>query len=553
MKHLIFFLILVSIATQVMCTNINYSAAQQLLYMTVTPALTTIGVTTSYNFIIDRTIDQSGSYLDSSSILTVPQSSNIGILFPSQYNSSVSSYNCSPITLTLNGVSNSTCNPTTCLATGRNLTIGGCFTSSALNVTQAYITIGNITNPIPAITIDSFIGYIGVDYTSSVGVFGVPTFTLTPASMSCSIAFNPTTVNTLSTMTVSITPNHSIPASTGSVTIQFPTTGYWSNSINNASIIPSTSLTCLNLSTNIASPVCTATSSLVTLSGLSTTISISSNFNFSVSQILSPPSPQLVDTVIITTLSNSSQLDRCSTSISGLTAQSIAVSITSGSTLTVNRQVALRLLPTILSPIYASTDWKFQLVFPTGSIFTATSVSMLTYTFTGLTNDTTSVSWTFTNSTLAAITSLTQITFTSYTVPSTIQTTGSIYLNIIRNGYTIMTGFTALTGVAGTLTASVTTFTPTTINQPAAYTFSVVLTNPLSGTGCVQITLPLGLSYSSSTCSAVGTSGTINSSPTCTGNTTTIRICNISTSTSTAISAQTLNITIRNITNPDSI
>ena len=100
MKHLIFFLILVSIATQVMCTNINYSAAQQLLYMTVTPALTTIGVTTSYNFVIDRTIDQSGSYLDSSSILTVPQSSNIAILFPSQYNSSVSSYNCSPITLT---------------------------------------------------------------------------------------------------------------------------------------------------------------------------------------------------------------------------------------------------------------------------------------------------------------------------------------------------------------------------------------------------------------------------------------------------------------------
>lgn len=129
----------------------------------------------------------------------------------------------------------------------------------------------------------------------------------------------------------------------------------------------------------------------------------------------------------------------------------------------------------------------------------------------------TAVRWQFTNDVLSLY-SIGNIIFSSYTVPPTTLLTNKFTLNIKRNNIIVQTGQATLKPVPGTLSASVTSLVPNSINSQSGYTFLVSLTNQLSRNGCIRIALPSALSYSQNACQASGGSD-VNPSPTCTGTT----------------------------------
>lgn len=124
------------------------------------------------------------------------------------------------------------------------------FVSTNSVVSRISVWVSNILNPSPAITTDYFTGTIGTD-TSGLGYFASNVI-LEPATfISCYSTFSPTTVNSTSSMVITLQPKNQI-QSNGYVVIQFPATRRWTNDISTTNFMPiSPSMSCTNRSSVI--------------------------------------------------------------------------------------------------------------------------------------------------------------------------------------------------------------------------------------------------------------------------------------------------------------
>lgn len=123
---------------------------------------------------------------------------------------------------------------------------------------------------------------------------------------------------------------------------------------------------------------------------------------------------------------------------------------------------------------------------------------------------------------------------------------------VVRDGFTIMTGTTTFTASPGTLTASATP-SNTKVLQTTSYIFSITTTNPISSSGTIKITLPTQVTVNNSTATCQSLSGTgtgTTSTPACSFPSTSTILVSALNSSSNSIGAQTLTLTVTGLTNP---
>jgi len=139
------------------------------------------------------------------------------------------------------------------------------------------------------------------------------------------------------------------------------------------------------------------------------------------------------------------------------------------------------------------------------------------------------------------------------TNPSSLATTSSFAITTYLDTYsidTVSSGFTYAATEAGTLTVNSITAADTTAGYSTSYSFSITTSNSVANTGGIAITFPSTFTLSS-TCSITAKSSNINAaSPTCTADTTNLKITLSSLWTSTLAAGSTVTFTISGITNP---
>lgn len=98
-------------------------------------------------------------------------------------------------------------------------------------------------NPTPAIAVNNFAAYIGIDYAVPSGVLSIQ---LTAGALqSCSITFSPGYVNqATSVMIATMTPSDPHPVGS-TLVIQFPRS-YWINDISSQTLPITSTMTCSN-------------------------------------------------------------------------------------------------------------------------------------------------------------------------------------------------------------------------------------------------------------------------------------------------------------------
>ena len=218
------------------------------IYPDVSPDILTINRKATYNIQVQRNIDISLNPTNATT-QAVPNNSNIVVIFPSQFNLTVTRPVCTSIVIDGISVTNFTGS-----LVGNNFTISNAIRSAQF-IENMTIKIENVTNPWPALTTDSFIVVIGTDISansssSSVTLVG-------DIFSSCSISYNPGFVNTTAPMILNITPTNHIP-NNGYLVIQFPTKLQWAQDIATNRLIPIETATCNPLSGEITSGLCSA-------------------------------------------------------------------------------------------------------------------------------------------------------------------------------------------------------------------------------------------------------------------------------------------------------
>jgi len=286
-----------------------------------------------------------------------------------------------------------------------------------------------------------------------------------------------------------------------------------------------------------------------------TSANVSAFFAFGVTNFLAPPSNQPSDSITITSYINAYMIDRCSAYPSGLIPNTFySFSVTPIATMTVNTYVGLRFNAVLAVPI--NQNDYFSITFPTGTTFSYNLIYGITFyslppTISGQTvfiYHNASVVATFAKNTAYII------TFQDFLAPPSTYPTDKIVFSVLRNGYPLMTGSASLTAESSNLSASV-TVANSKVSTVTSYTFTITMSNPISSSGAISITFPTQVIISTtnsanSNCATLTGVG-VNSLGTCNFQSTlnSINITNLSAS-SSGIAAQTLRVTILNITNP---
>lgn len=220
-----------------------------------------------------------------------------------------------------------------------------------------------------------------------------------------------------------------------------------------------------------------------------------SSLSFSIGPLFSPPTTSPPDTLTLTSYSSTGyQIDTCTTRISGLSPQSMSLSLSSSSSpLYVNSGTSLVLTFTLADTISRS-DY-FQLVLPAGSTFSFVAISTI-----NLSIFSSSVAYISSNQTIVmrqAISSPTRfagttctITIGRYVSPPSTLTTSPFLLQLydISNGLK-MQGSATLTAVAKPYTLRV---EPSSyfINKNASYTFTLTTQDRMLASGMLSIKIP---------------------------------------------------------------
>ena len=431
----------------------------------------------------------------------VPSGSSIVIQFPLNY-ALTGSYACSAMIAT-----DSLTIPCTgtCLSSGNNLTLTGCF-SADTPVKEIDLTISAVNNPSPALTTNSFKGWIGIDVSDTSP--GDATLTLTPSTFSaCSITFSPAIVNKTQTMVLSVTPKNQIP-STGSIRITFPSQGYWTGRSGSQTFGILGSMSCSGTSANLSPTFpCAGDTGNKWITASSLFLASTTDvFTFRIGSILAPPTPSNGDTLIITSYSGSNSIDMCSVSVTDLVANTLSISISANTTPTVNSVVSLTFnlvfSDTFISPTntllitFANVNDVSSIPKFNGQLGSANGVKSGTAVNVGFPNA----------RTFASGDNLTFI-LQNYTIPpSTLQQ--SITVSVLTAGSgsaPIMTGTGTFSGSVSSLNFVVTPVSRV-VSLVTQYNFDITLTNPLSSTGMIAITFPsqLGLTIVSSCATVSG-------------------------------------------------
>ena len=501
------------------------------LYPSVSPNVLTINTITTYTFFAERSYDINLSPTPYSAQL-VAAGSPIIIQFPSQY--TLSSPNVSSLLINDASIPSFTFN-----VSSNNITIAnGIGNNSAIaNVT---ITVDNILNPYPAITTSPFIIAIGTDVSASSTSSSI---TLTPGTfVACSVSFSPSTVNTTGAMVVSLTPKNKI-LGNNSIVITFPPSLQWSQDISTSHSLPiGSTLTCLNVLGAVTSASCSgeASSAIVTyrISAINGS-SLISAFSYSISSLFSPPTTSPPDTLDIRSVSSTGDyIDTCTTTISGLTAQSLSVALaTSSSPLYINSLTSLIFNFTLADTI-SKSDY-FQLTFPAGTTFSFVAIasSNLNLFSSGVTFNSTNLTLIMrqasTSPTRFAGTVCT-ITIGRYTAPPSTKTTDPFTFQVYTStGGLKMQGLATISATANTYIATVGAASSN-INKNTSYTFIVTTLDSMLSSSMIQVKFPSELTLSISANCVSSTNFSSAGNMTCTMNgTNTVLIKNLSSSTIT--------------------
>jgi hypothetical protein len=359
-------------------------------------------------------------------------------------------------------------------------------------------------------------------------------------------------------MQINVSPQNLIPSS-GTIIVAFPTLGYWYYDIGLIPFPISSSMICSNTIANVNNILTcigsnNGTNKLVTASFLFTN-NTSSPFGFQISGITSPPTNYSIhDTITISSVSNGSLIDTCTTVITGLQPNTVTMSIGPNPVVTpivVNKNVTLRFSITLIDTMNSYDT--FTIVFPTGiKIYTPTFGGLLTFTGPSLTGTTVTVSQSITSIKAYPTGYILNITLSTITAPPSTQVTSPIYFYINRDWNTKMIGSSTIQASMNSLNFSVTP-SSNLVNQNTSYVFVVNITDPILSSGRIKINFPSTISqaWTSSVCAAV-TGTSISVTPTCTLQANTLILSNLN-STSASIPSQVMTIQVNGVVNPSSI
>lgn len=275
-------------------------------------------------------------------------------------------------------------------------------------------------------------------------------------------------------------------------------------------------------------------------------------FGFQITGLISPPTTSSIyDSLTITTMTGGYQVDTCKVSVSSLTANSLTVSIgpnTTTTTLQVNKNVTIRFSVT-LSDSMSNLD-TITIGFPSGSkIFSPTLGGFLSFRAGVISGSTVSFAQNTTTTRTYPAGYILNVSFSTYTTPSSTQLTSGFTFSILRDDTLKMTGSGTLQVSMNTHTFTVTPSTAV-INQNTSYAFSLVMTDPISSSGRIKIEFPSAIrqTWTDTGCARLTGSGVVTTaSCSLAGNILTLSSLN---SSSSNIAAQTLTINVSGVMNP---
>lgn len=267
--------------------------------------------------------------------------------------------------------------------------------------------------------------------------------------------------------------------------------------------------------------------------------------------MLSPPSPQQIDLITMTSYINGYQVDTCSVYPQGLIPNVMGLSISVSSTIFVNQVYSLKFSVSLVD--FINNANTFIIVFPTGSIITLVNLtSQITINNIQLVNGT---NITFSQPATPARTSIPgnvlNFTFNNYTAPPSTLVTNNFTFGILKGGSFSQIGYATLQANPSNLTFTVIPLVST-INQNTTYQFTITITDAITSNGMLLITFPntITLGFTSNSC-ASSTGTLMNPTPNCTKSGNSLYLSNLN-STTNNFTSTIFKINITGIINPPS-
>jgi hypothetical protein len=338
----------------------------------------------------------------------------------------------------------------------------------------------------------------------------------------CAVTFSPNYTNTLSTVTVQLTPKNSIPVG-GS--LELSVSGY--TTTNTLTSVNTNSNALLNSSTFISN----SGQTYILSTFFASSVSGGTSITFSASSLMSPPTTALSTySFTLTTLYTSSYLNSIDTKSCSLsvTDYPITVSVTFSSTFYVGNSLKPTITYTTPIDLTFATD-TFNFIVDSSST-NYISIAALNSAGSGgfvtgmsnqfvIANVTNGVTYpnTSNSDTFTANTSI--IENGGLTIKSSVNSgVKTVYLQVFRSKNSYAKGTATITISPNSLMSVTITPLSYTVSALTTYSFAITVRNPLSTGGGVQIILPTDLTLSSGSCTATITStygGAISSNNTC--------------------------------------
>lgn len=350
----------------------------------------------------------------------------------------------------------------------------------------------------------------------------------TPGNLqSCSVNFNPSSVQSTSTVTITMALGDQIPTN-GSIYITFPSSWTYSANSSSTPVITSLTQTCTLISGGayLTSALgCSTFGQQITINQcFSTTAPNGTSLSFSISNILSPPTNYNGYTITVSTYTDSYTLiDQTSctanqvgpTSIPGISSTTqLTVGTTSSYALNFNAPVPIAGSDLLMISAVSPYDTYFSFG-STTTVYLSTAQQLAIST-----SNSSSITLVF-PSTMSTFSTGTNISIIAglYIQPLINSGAKSLTITLLRSGYSYATQSFPLTILPNSLVTPTITLNTYMVSTVATYTFNVGLTNPLATKSRIIITLPNQLSIANGICtstlSALNNPSSINSSSTC--------------------------------------
>lgn len=247
-----------------------------------------------------------------------------------------------------------------------------------------------------------------------------------------------------------------------------------------------------------------------------------STVSFSINSLNTPPTNQPIDTIIITTFTQDGlAIDYCDKGmVYGLLPRVIPstqflIGEQNNNPMIVNQQYTIKFNITTVTPMSQSDN--AVIVFPTGTTISNINNATTTSTF-GISKTTfidQNLSVYFSGNTTLNSSRNWYISISNFVAPPSTAPTDNFVFYVMSKGYPRMVATQSLTVSVSSLSGSV-VLSNSTVNQPASYTFSITINDPITPAGQIKIFFPSVLTLAiTSSCASISGSF-INPFPTCT-------------------------------------